>query len=96
MPLLLPTRLRISTCLSVGVVAQLILRSGVTGLVLPVPGAARSAHSAAFSEPLFASPADKGDSSMPFPTGTKPVKEVDSPRPKLWIYDHCPYCIRPR
>lgn len=31
-----------------------------------------------------------------YPRGKKPVGEMEKPRPKLWIYDHCPYCIRPR
>ncbi|CAN0524307.1 unnamed protein product, partial [Ectocarpus sp. 12 AP-2014] len=98
----LPSRLRLSTCLPAIAVAQLFLRPGVNGLALSFPAAcssgARSATAA--SAPLMASSsaaaAAQDKVAMPFPTGSKPVKEMDSPRPKLWIYDHCPYCVRPR
>lgn len=32
----------------------------------------------------------------PLPRGAKPVKEAVHSRPKLWVYDHCPFCVRPR
>lgn len=31
-----------------------------------------------------------------YPRGAKPVTVIEKPRPRLWIYDHCPFCVRAR
>lgn len=101
MPQPLPSRLRLSTCLPAIALAQLFLRPCVTGLAVQLPASSsRSARSSAGSRsgPLFcaSSSVEEQGTTMPFPTGSKPVKEMESTRPRLWIYDHCPYCVRPR
>ncbi|CAB1096415.1 unnamed protein product [Ectocarpus sp. CCAP 1310/34] len=102
-PATLPSRLCLSTFLPAIAVAQLFLRPGVNGLTLSFPAACSSgARSATAGGPVMASSSSSAAAAaqdkvaMPFPTGSKPVKEIESPRPKLWIYDHCPYCVRPR
>lgn len=35
-------------------------------------------------------------SATSLPRGGKPVREIENPKPKLWIYDHCPFCVRAR
>ena len=31
-----------------------------------------------------------------YPRGKKPVGDIEKPKPRLWIYDHCPFCVRVR
>ncbi|CAM9802501.1 unnamed protein product [Scytosiphon promiscuus] len=103
MPQPLPHRLRLSTYLPAIALAQVFLRPGVTGLAVQVPASSRTAavpasrSGSSKSGPLFcASSVGAESTTMPFPTGSKPVQEMESTRPKLWIYDHCPFCVRPR
>lgn len=95
MLLLLPTRFRLSTCLSLSALTQLVLLRPAAAFAVTQSAAAVRSSCTSAAQPPRASASAVGET-MPFPTGTKPAKEVDNPRPKLWIYDHCPYCIRPR
>lgn len=36
------------------------------------------------------------EGSLSYPRGNKPARKAETSKPKLWIYDHCPYCVRPR
>jgi len=89
MPRLLPHRLRLSTCLPL-----VLLRSGAgfscTSVFRSTPLVVEQLSAAGGSQTT------KEAETMTFKTGSKPVKEIENPRPKLWIYDHCPFCIRPR
>ncbi|CAM9848454.1 unnamed protein product, partial [Choristocarpus tenellus] len=35
-------------------------------------------------------------SATPLPKGAKPVGVIENPKPRLYVYDHCPYCVRAR
>lgn len=62
-----------------------IISSSFSTKVGPSPVRGKSSHGLSMS-------AEAGS----YPKGVKPLDGEGNSRPKLWIYDHCPYCVRPR
>lgn len=55
-----------------------------------------TAHNRQIRRNSFSSSAAVSMSTATLPRGGKPLSELEVVKPKLWIYDHCPFCVRPR
>lgn len=55
-----------------------------------------TAHTRQIQRNSLSSSAAVSMSTATLPRGGKPLSELEVVKPKLWIYDHCPFCVRPR
>lgn len=90
----------ISLCLSsraAGFVVQARARAPPSGaLFATAPTSSASSSTSSSSAVQEGSDGAMSEGSSSYPRGNKPARKAETSKPKLWIYDHCPYCVRPR